>query len=57
MLVAGRDTIIPAAHAERLYGRWPGPKRWVEFPGATHDTISDEPGYWRATAAFLEELK
>ena len=57
MLVAGRDTIIPAAHAERLYERWPGPKRWVEFPGATHDTISDEAGYWRAIAAFLEELK
>ena len=23
----------PAAHAERLYERWPGPKQWIEFPG------------------------
>ena len=56
-LIAGRDTIIPPVHAERLYERWPGPKRWIEFPGADHDSISAEPGYWRAIAAFLDELK
>jgi len=56
MLVAGRDTIIPPAHAERLYERWPGPKRWIEFPGADHDSISAEPGYWRAITTFLDEL-
>jgi len=56
MLVAGRDTIIPPVHARRLYERWPGPKRWIEFPGADHDTISSEPGYWRAITTFLAEL-
>ena len=56
MLVAGRDTIIPPAHAERLYERWPDPKRWIEFPAADHETISDEPGYWRAITSFLDEL-
>ena len=56
MLVAGRDTIIPPAHAERLYERWPGPKRWIEFPAADHDNISAEPGYWRAITTFLDEL-
>jgi uncharacterized protein len=57
MLVAGRDTIVPSAHAERLYERWPGPKRLVEFPTANHDNISDEPGYWGAITTFLDELK
>lgn len=56
-LIAGRDTIIPPAHAKRLYERWPGPKRWIEFPGADHDSISAEPGYWRAIAAFLDDTE
>jgi len=56
MLVAGQDMIIPPAHAERLYERWPGPKRWIEFPEADHESISAEPGYWRAITTFLDEL-
>jgi hypothetical protein len=56
MLVAGRDTIIPPAHAERLYESWAGLKRWIAFPEADHDSISAEPGYWRAITAFLDEL-
>ena len=56
MLVAGQDTIVPPAHAERLYEHWPGPKRWIEFPAADHDNISSEPGYWRAITTFLDEL-
>jgi len=56
MLVAGRDMIVPPAHAERLYERWPGPKRWIEFPGANHESILDEPEYWRAITSFLHEL-
>jgi len=56
ILVAGRDTIVPPAHAKRLYASWRGPKRWIEFPGADHDSISDEPEYWRAITTFLREL-
>ena len=52
-LVAGRDRVIPPVHAARLYSAWGGPKRWVEFPGADHNGISAEPGYWPAIADFL----
>jgi len=52
-LVAGADQIVPPSHAARLYAAWSGPKRWVEFPGADHNDIAAEPGYWPAIAAFL----
>jgi fermentation-respiration switch protein FrsA (DUF1100 family) len=55
-LAAGNDRIIPPAHAARLYAAWGGPKRWVEFPGADHNDIAAEPGYWPAIADFLASL-
>ena len=55
-LVAGSDRIIPPAHAARLCAAWGGPKRWVEFPGADHNDIAAEPGYWPAIADFLASL-
>ena len=56
-LVAGRDQIIPPVHAARLYAAWGGPKRWVEFPGADHNGIAAEPGYWRAIADFRASMR
>ena len=56
-LVAGRDRVIPPAHATRLYDAWAGPKQWVEFPGADHNDISAEPGYWPAIAGFLASIR
>src|SRR5215831_19876578 len=56
MLVGGRDAIIPPEHAKRLYERWAGPKRWIEFPLADHDSISADPGYWPAITEFLNAL-
>jgi pimeloyl-ACP methyl ester carboxylesterase len=55
-IAAGQDNVIPVVHARRLFDAWGGPKRWIEFPGADHDSISAEPGYWCAITAFLDEL-
>ena len=57
MLVAGRDTVVPPVHAERLYERWRAPKQWVMFPDADHESIAAEPGYGPAIRAFLNERK
>jgi pimeloyl-ACP methyl ester carboxylesterase len=56
-VVAGRDRVVPPAHAARLYAAWAGPRRWVELPGAGHNDISSEPGYWGAIADFLASLR
>lgn len=56
-LVAGRDQVIPPAHAARLYSAWAGPKRLIEFPAADHNGVSVEPGYWPAIAQFLASLR
>ena len=56
-LVAGRDRVIPPVHAARLYDAWAGAKRWVEFPGADHNGISAERGYWPAIADFLTSIR
>src|SRR5262249_37557102 len=56
-LIAGRDAVIPPAHAERLRERWSGPRQWIEFPDADHDSIAVEPGYWPAITAFLDEVR
>jgi hypothetical protein len=54
-LVAGRDEIIPIVHSKRLYDAWKGPKRWVELPGAGHNSTDDAPEFWRAIRGFLEK--
>ena len=52
-LVAGRDTLIPPAHAKRLFDAWRGPKRWQLIARADHNSIDGEDGYWDAITAFL----
>jgi hypothetical protein len=54
-LVAGRDEIIPIVHSKRLYDAWKGPKRWVELPGAGHNSTDDAPEFWRAIRGFLDK--
>ncbi|HVQ77214.1 MAG TPA: alpha/beta fold hydrolase [Candidatus Binatia bacterium] len=56
-LAAGSDRIIPSSHSARLYAAWGGPKRWIEFPAADHDSVATEPGYWPAIAEFLAGLR
>jgi len=56
-LVASDDRVIPRLHSERLYAAWGGTKQWREIRPSAHDSIADDPDYWRAIAAFLADLK
>ena len=47
-LIAERDEVIPAEHAERLVAAWGGPKRKLVLPGASHNTTDGHPGFWPA---------
>jgi hypothetical protein len=52
-VAAGRDEVIPAVHARRLYDAWGGPKRWLLLEGAGHNTTDSDPLFWRGVADFL----
>ena len=56
-VAAGRDRVIPPAHAARLREAWAGPTRWLELPLADHDSVSAEPADWSAIAQFLASLR
>jgi pimeloyl-ACP methyl ester carboxylesterase len=51
-LVATHDDIVPAAHAERLYEAWAGPKKLTVLT-AGHNSIDGHPDYWPSIRAFL----
>ena len=53
ILAAEHDEVIPASSTETLRARFPaGQVTWVMVPGASHNTIGDDPLYVRALAAF-----
>jgi hypothetical protein len=54
-IVAMQDTIIPPAHAKRLYEAWGGPRRWVALEGAGHNSTDGMPDYWASIRKFLTE--
>lgn len=54
-LIAERDEVIPAVHAERLYAAWGGPKRRVLLPGANHNGTDGAPQFWPTIREFLEK--
>ena len=54
-LIAERDDVIPAVHAERLFEAWGGPKRKVLLPGASHNTTDSAPQFWPAIREFLQK--
>jgi hypothetical protein len=52
ILAAERDEVIPAASSEGLRSRFPAAQvRYVVIPGASHNTISDDPAYVRLLAS------
>jgi hypothetical protein len=55
-LAAGRDSVVPPAHAARLHDAWGGPKTWRMRADADHNTISDDPAFWEEIRAFLASL-
>ena len=53
ILAAERDEVIPASSTGALRARFPaGQVTWVMVPGASHNTIGDDPLYVHALAAF-----
>ena len=53
-VVAGNDSVIPAANSRRLFEAWGSKdKRWIEVRDAGHDDISGELRYWEEIALFL----
>ena len=54
-VIAGRDEVIPPAHAEALLAAWRGPKRELRFATATHNDVQDFEGYWKSINTFLAE--
>ncbi|HXZ50547.1 MAG TPA: alpha/beta hydrolase [Burkholderiales bacterium] len=52
-LMAGRDEVIPPAHAERLYQAWGGPKRKLVLAGARHNEVDAAPEFWPSIRRFL----
>ena len=53
ILAAGKDEVIPTASTEALRARFPpGQVTTVMVPGASHNTIGDDPLYVRSLAAF-----
>ncbi|MFC6184523.1 alpha/beta hydrolase [Pseudoxanthomonas japonensis] len=53
VLRAGRDTVVPPAHTDRLLASFKGRARVVDFPRAGHDNLSTDPAYWPAIRDFL----
>ena len=54
-LIAERDEVIPAAHAERLCEAWGGAKRKVVLTGAGHNTSDAHPMFWPSINSFLQQ--
>lgn len=52
-IVAGRDTIVPAAHSERLVAAWGGPTRVLRLPTASHNDVQAFAEHWREVERFL----
>ena len=55
-VVAERDEIIPPTHAQHLADSWGGSTRWVSIDGATHNSIGEQPDYWKSIDDFLNSL-
>ena len=54
-IAAGRDEVIPPAHAKRLFDAWGGPKQWLELEGAGHNSTDGVPAFWHGIHAFLKQ--
>ncbi len=54
-LIAERDEVIPAVHAERLFEAWGGAKRKVVLAQAGHNTTDAHPMFWPSIRAYLQQ--
>lgn len=56
ILAADRDTVVPPAHARRLYDAWGGAREWIEFLGVGHNDVEAASAYWPSIRIFLDRL-
>lgn len=56
ILAADRDTVVPAAHAQKLFGAWAGEKQLHVLAGMGHNDIDAHPDYYRLINEFLAGL-
>ena len=54
-LIAERDEVIPAVHAERLFEAWGGVKRKILLQEAGHNSTDAHPMFWPAIREFLAQ--
>lgn len=52
-LLAGRDTVIPAVHSQRLAEAWGGPIEILQLPDASHDGIGTSSRFRTRVAEFI----
>jgi pimeloyl-ACP methyl ester carboxylesterase len=53
-VIAGRDEVIPPAHAERLFAAWGGVKRKLVLESSLHNDTDGAPPFWPAVRGFLD---
>jgi pimeloyl-ACP methyl ester carboxylesterase len=54
-VIAGRDEVIPPAHAERLFDAWRGDKRKLLLQESGHNTTDAHPLFWTSIREFLAQ--
>lgn len=53
IVVAGKDTVVPAKFGRRLYAGYRGPKRLWEFRDAEHNSLQPAPAdFWKEVQTF-----
>ena len=53
VLIAPKDRVVPARHAEALVARWGGPVERRYFPQASHRSIGSSPAFLEVIAGFI----
>jgi len=50
---AGKDEVVPPASTDRLIASLSRPPQVIDFPGADHNSIGNDPGFGDALSAFV----
>ena len=53
IIAAERDSVVPAAHARKLFDAWAGEKQFHVLPQTGHNDIDMHPDYYRLIDEFL----
>lgn len=51
-----RDRVVPREQTRAVHRALAGPARWHEAPGAGHNDLWDDEGFWDALLPFLDEV-